>query len=782
MKKQLLLSLLLILTGHLLAIDAGMFVWKSHLAYGEVITVVDANDRVYGLAGNALFSVDKQTEEVTTYSKQDGMNGADIVQIAYDTPSKTLLVVYADGLVDFYKNGTFSALTDLQQKNLSKSKSANSIFIADGLAYLGMPFGIMVIDINKHLIKDTYYIGTDGSDINVLSIALSADSLFALSDNTLFTAALADNRMDYRNWNQTKILQKNSAYTSVAVWNNELFAVVDNQLLHRNNGQWEVISADRSYRGLRNSDGRLYVMAAQAGIYVLNDMYQVETLPSVYVAQDISIHNGAYWLATATDGIVLQTSSGTQTFHVDGPLVNIPYRLKIANQRLYVVPGQRWADENPKRDADIMIYDITNDTWQNISSYQVYLQLDSTYIFDLMNVAVDPFDPEHFYVTTFGTGLLECYGTKVLHQYGHTNSSLESAAPTSPMAHHYVRTDGALFDEMGNLWLLNVEKSNLVHVANPAQLQSAKETGIGNWYKMNVKTDEGTFIAITPGEMFIDNRNSHYKWIPNLRGKVGLILLDDNGTPQNSSDDVSVFHGSFTDQDGKVVKPEVIYAVAQDKEGTLWVALSTGVITIPSTVDFKHSDRCERIKIARNDGTNLADYLLETEQITSIAVDGANRKWFGTAASGVFLISADGQETIHHFTSDNSPLLSNDILSLAIEPITGKVFIGTGKGLMSYQSDAASPFEDYSSIYAYPNPIRPDYDGLITITGLMDETVVHIVDNAGNLVCETRSNGGLAVWDGKTADGRRVASGVYSVFCNEVSDNRHAVVKILVMH
>ena len=158
-----------------------------------------------------------------------------------------------------------------------------------------------------------------------------------------------------------------------------------------------------------------------------------------------------------------------------------------------------------------------------------------------------------------------------------------------------------------------------------------------------------------------------------------------------------------------------------------------------------------------------------------------NRKWIGTATSGLYLMSADGIETIEHFTVDNSPLLSDEVLSLAVHPQTGEVFIGTALGLMSYQSDATEPEENFSNAYAYPNPVRPDYQGIITITGLMDETVVYIIDSGANLVCKTRSNGGTAIWDGRNASGHRVAPGVYSVLCNTADGENHCVTKILII-
>ncbi len=760
---------------------AQMYSWRSHLAFGDSKHIEITPSQVYVQSGNAMYAVNRRSEQVTTYDKQNGLNGSSIATIAYSKENRCLVVLYEDGLIDFiYDNGSVISMTDLSIKDMTISKKANAATMDTSLLYVSMPFGIMVLDVAKRQVLDTYYIGVNGAETEIKNVALTEDSVYAVGDSVLYCISRTGNKMDYSRWTRTQLPEK-TYYQGLAVCHNQVLALINGVLNKREKGVWKPVSDQVLFSRMMACDDEVYLAGEGTGYYQYTDkgLLRFETSYPVY---DVYTGGAETWLALGGVGVMRLQNGESQLFHVDGPAVNIPYRLKIANQKLYMLQGGRWGDKYDRAPI-IMIYDIRQDSWHNIPMEQIGAQTGS-YIFDLMNVAVDPFNPERFYVTSYGTGLLECVGTNVVAHYNNLNSVLESAVPLSSIhTTSYVRIDGALFDAEGNLWLVNTERENTVHVANRVQLEQSSYTGYGQWYKMPIKLQNGEVITVkTPGEMFIDNRNPNWKWIPALRSGTGLILLDDNGTPQVASDDKSYYRTSFEDQDGNVVKPENIFAAVQDREGTLWVALEMGLITIPASVDFKTSNACERIKIARNDGTNLADYLLNTERINAIAVDGANRKWFGTAGSGLYLISADGQETIEHFTTDNSPLLSDEIVSLAIDPISGKVFIGTSKGLMSYQSDAASPFEDYSSAYAYPNPVRPDYNGVITITGLMDETAVHIVDNAGNLVCQTRSYGGTAVWDGKTADGRRVASGVYSVLCNEATDNKHAVVKILVMH
>lgn len=775
---------------------AQMYSWQSHLAYGQSKCLAVTPTDVFVQAGGALYSINRSSEQITTYSKQDGLNGASIAQLVYSEDNHCVMLIYDDGLIDFiYQDGSIVPMTDLAIKEMTTSKQANAVFMEKDTAFVAMPFGLMTINVAKRQIGETYYIGANGEEVNVTGVTLTKDSIFAIGSDVIYSVSRKDNMMDYSYWHRTQMpfstfcegigTYQDTAYLfvkrvlkSVAQDNAEQDSI--RYALQKNvNGVWKTLEDNQTFARMIAHDNCLYIAQSGQGYWQFtpSGLQYVATSDEVY---DIA-KSDYTWLAIGDKGVMQVKNNDSQRFFVDGPTVNIPYRLKIANQKVYVVPGGRWAEEM-HRSANIMIYDIQQDTWTNITSKEIEQGTGGFGISDLMNVAVDPLDADHFFVTSFGNGLLECQGDKISNYFTSLNSPLVSAVgPDDPFTLSYVRTDGAMFDEQGNLWLINCGVDNAIHIATPANIADAHKTGIGKWFNMSLKTTDGNGLVLhTPQEMFTDNRYSNWKWIPYARYTPGLVLMDDNKTPFISRDDKVVFRGSFKDQDGNVISVDAVYAAVQDKDGTLWIALGTGLITIPAKVDFRTSNACERIKIPRNDGTNLADYLLNTEKINAIAVDGANRKWIGTEASGLYLMSEDGLETIEHFTTENSPLLSNTILSIAIEPITGKVFIGTGKGLMSYQGDASTPFENYSSAYAYPNPVRPDYEGPITIAGLEDESIIHITDNAGNLVCETRSNGGTAIWDGKTADGRRVATGVYNVFCNAGGD--HTIVKILVMH
>ena len=289
----------------------------------------------------------------------------------------------------------------------------------------------------------------------------------------------------------------------------------------------------------------------------------------------------------------------------------------------------------------------------------------------------------------------------------------------------------------------------------------------------------------TLGKIIISNLNPNQKWIPSARHTPGIFIWDDKGTLTDQSDDENTFLSSFNDIDnvGSKITPTNFFCLEQDKNGVFWAGTDIGPLLFynPSRA-FDEDYTCSRVKIPRNDGTGLADYLLQNEKVKAIAIDGANRKWIGTETSGLYLMSENGQETIRHFTTSNSPLLSNNIMSLAINPISGEVFIGTNNGLISFQGDAAEGSNIYNNVYAYPNPVRENYNGIITITGLIAKTQVKITDLNGNLIYQTISNGSIATWNGKDVHGRKVNSGIYMAICANEDGTQSAITKIMVIN
>lgn len=764
--------------------------WRSYTAFTGIDEVVVLGDYVYALSSNALFSVNKKTDEIEYYTRLTGLSSVRIDHIAYNPVLNKMLITYQDGQLDIMdqKRNIYN-ISDLFVKQMNVSKQVNDICILQDMAYLAMSFGILAVDMRKMEIRDTYYIGTNSSEVNVKAITIKDNKLYAITTDKLYSADLSNNLSDYNYWH-IQALPATGEIQGMRAHNGKLYLVQNKQLSVLIDQNWKLLELKDNtisknpiaLRGICTTENHIYVLPEEAhGVLEVHDDFHTERTLLYGFVNDIKEENNLFWLGTGDEGLVRYKDNTAQaTYRPEGPNSNYSYRLRMVGDKLYMLPGGRWAVQYTRM-GEIMM--LQNGGWDNITNGEIVEQINNHPIYDVMDVAQDPNDSEHYFATTFGTGMLEMQGHKVIKHYMPNNSPLIAAASNNPAS--YTRTDGIMYDDKGNLWILNTGNSSTlygtIHVVSP----------MGKWTSFQIYDKQRKLIRLeTTGDMFMDQRDPTHKWIAVARNVTGLVLLQDNGTPDNPKDDQATFRSTWIDQNNNPIAPTYIYSTVQDRNNTIWVGTSSGLFIIPPTVDFTTSNKCERIIMPRNDGTQLGDYLLENEQINAITIDGANRIWIGTASSGLYLMDYTEDpndatytlETIAHFTTDNSLLPSNTILSLAIHKSTGEVFVGTGAGLVSYISDATEPKDDFSSLYAYPNPVHPNYQGHVTIVGTMENTEVRIVDASGNLVRKIKSTGGSAAWDCTNAQGARVASGVYTALCNTADGNGHGVVKILIMN
>ena len=382
---------------------------------------------------------------------------------------------------------------------------------------------------------------------------------------------------------------------------------------------------------------------------------------------------------------------------------------------------------------------------------------------------VDPSNTEHVFAGS-RNGLYEYLNGKFVKYYDHSNSPIE---PFDGVNKEYQLVTGTKFDQKGNLWVLN----------SSAPTTALMKYANGSFTKMNhselMKLNRGQLKNRSNGELskiIIDSKG--VMWLDNNNWVLPAIYQ------YNTDNDQIIAYENIVNQDGTRLNiQEGIRCVAEDLEHNIWVGSSVGPFMLESSEIEDGGSTFTQVKVPRNDGTNYADYLLTGIDISSIAIDGGNRKWIGTFNNGVYLISADNMTQIHHFTTDNSKLLSNTIMSIAINPTSGEVFFGTDKGLCSYISDATATNSEMTTdnVWAYPNPVEPGYAGPITITGLSLNADVKILTANGAIVNEGRSNGGTYVWDGCDQKGRRVASGMYMVATATSKGETGTVCKIAIV-
>lgn len=492
-----------------------------------------------------------------------------------------------------------------------------------------------------------------------------------------------------------------------------------------------------------------------------------------YTPTEYNPAGGLFWHSDGLKGLNGYTKEGNEYVHASGPIQpNSPvrdlfYRMHYVGNRLLVSGGINtpYAFFNS---ATAMIYE--DGEWSYLDNSPLS-ELDKRLEpYNTTHVVQDPTDDTHHFSSPYRTGLFEYYDGKLTKVYNSDNSPLRSILPDNHNYYNYTSATALNYDGEGNLWMANQETDTIVRVLTPE----------GKWHALYYPEIDGTptvydYLFSTSGINFlISNRVSG-------RGFFGFTT---NGTLNTTADDRHMRRTSITNEDGTQYIPDMFYCMAEDLDGQIWCGTNIGLFVIEDPTTFFNDDfTFLQIKIPRNDGSGLADYLLSGVDITCIAVDAANRKWIGTANSGIYLVSPDGQETIHHFTTDNSPIISDNIQCVVINPTTGEVMIGTEKGLCSYMGDTIEPESNlnYDSITAYPNPVGPDYAGVVNIDGLTDNAEVKICSSTGQLINSGRSNGGRFTWNLKTKQGRRVSSGVYNVIANTEDGKKAIVTRIVVI-
>ena len=525
------------------------------------------------------------------------------------------------------------------------------------------------------------------------------------------------------------------------------------------------------------ADGCIYAASQQQGMY-RGDMRDNLLDPSNwtrtggYTARNENKTNvydpstGYWWTKTDDGKLTYYTTDadGNRTYMTegaapDGPASNYFYRIYINHGTLYGVSGQWDQNLDAGRKGEVHVWD-----GQNWSEFEQPTQE------EIGHAYVDPlcldFDPTHEGHVMVGakSGMYEFQDGQFVKHYNYNNSGLQSPFNNT---YNYTIVSSMKYDTEGNLWLLNSLVDNSLKKFSKdgewTTFEHQELSGTGNYNQISL------FISKTNGLMWFVN--SYYE--------------NSNLYSYNKKTDELVTYGpEYTCQTGEIIKPIHIYCTTEDKEGNIWIGTTLGPLYLTSDAICSGSNIFTRHVVPRDDGTNLGDYLLEGVNIRTIAVDGGNRKWFGTDGNGVFLISSDNNTQIQHFTTENSPLVSNIVQDIALDGTSGLVYFATDKGLCSYMSDATEPSTEMTkdNVYAYPNPVRSDYTGPITIVGLTYDADVKITTANGTLVAEGRSTGGTFQWDGCDSGGKRVASGVYMVQTATSSGDKGTVCKIAIVN
>lgn len=744
--------------------------WTIYSSYYEANKVVGLNNYVFVLCDGRLYSYDKDDTSVETYDKAHLLNGNNIYDILPCKETNELVIVYEDGNIDLMNtHGYVYNMPELQLKTL-EDKTINDVLLNGTSLYISTNSGIVVFDVKARVVRDYLNLGH-----RVNSVAVDEGILYAVCNNYVCYGDLSKNLLDKNNWTGfesndfDKIINFNGHFYCYTKY--ELYDITDKQQFTYNKLVWLNIIHDWNIIG-----DKLFIFTKEDKTLCIDKVGQLTSYdPKKGISYLLADSGDKYWATSFENGLCKATLSGSE-FSITsvvppfGPRRNYAYKINMLSDRMLLTGG---AFVYPEVQRKGTIMQLKDGKWSSFDEDgPISRAIDGMY-YNVTDVVQDPNKPEHFYASAACVGLLEFNDGKFKELYNQKNSPLASILPDDPYADYYVRVTGLSYDKDGNLWMLNNQSETIVRV-----LQKD-----GKWTSFYF--DE---IAEYPtfDQVLIDQRG--WAWINSRRStsqhNAGVLIFNNNGTLNKETDDKHRFISTIRNQDGIVYTPVLVNCITEDRDGSIWIGTDVGPFMTknPETV-FNSDFNFNQVKVPRNDGTNYADYLLNGVQITCIAYDGGNRKWFGTANNGVYLTSADGTEIIEHFTSDNSPLISDQIFSISIDGHTGEVFIATYEGLVSYRGSSTEPeLElDENNVRVYPNPVRPDYDGPVVITGLVESTDVKIVNAAGYLVNQGTSVGGEYTWNARTSDGKRLPSGVYYVLAADKNGNNGVAAKFLMV-
>ncbi len=747
----------------------GIGQWKDYLSYKSGISVTEGGGKVYCATKSGIFLFDKTDNSIDRLSKVNGLSDVEATVLNYNNYCNKLLIAYKNSNIDIIDNqGAIVNLADIKRKAILGNKSINSIYFINQYAYLSCGFGIVVIDMNKVEVSDTYYIGPNGTPLNVRGITSDGTYFYVATDLGIYTALQNNpNLANFTAWSVMSGLPV-GIYNTITEFNGKIYTNFSQFLTDGtynkdtayvyNNVSWSYFIPPNGFtiNSLKNNNNKL-VMTQTGAVSTFDSNLVVKEYIADYFSDvartnDAMVDNSnSIWIADSKFGLVgWRPGMGIFSYFPNGPSSANVVAMCVQDDNLAIAPGGGGTGFFVD---GIYLYNGTD--WTNPrGNFPSIVNLDT--IFNINNVLVDINDSKKVYAATGLSGVIEFYNGVPVKIYNQSNSSLQAVNYTG---YKPIWTSGLAMDAQNNLWIANSG------VPSSVSVKKADDS----WQALNFSPILGNNPNL--GQIMVDKTDQ--KWVI-LPGAGGIMVYNGGTSAPNTTNTKKL---STATGNGSLPSTNV-FCLAEDLNGEVWVGTDKGIAVFytPSSIFSGENFDAQQILVEQDGHVQI---LLETELIQSIAVDDANRKWIATANSGVFLMSADGTKQIFHFDESNSPLFSNGVKSIVVNHKTGEVFFGTNKGVIAFRGTSTQGLEYYTDVYSFPNPVKHNYEGPIAIKGLINNSTLKITDISGTLVYETKSEGGQAIWYGKNFKGERVGTGVYLVFCSNEDGSQKTVTKIL---
>ena len=719
--------------------------WRTHFSYNNVVAIANSDDRIFAATDNAIFYVEQDENSINFINKNTGLSDVGIGALAYDQDNNRLVIAYQNGNIDFWSDGVITNIKTVKDSEIAGSKRLRDVQVFQNKLYISGDLGIVVFDQSRNEISETYRnLGPNGESLTIYQTAFTNDSIFAVSESGILSASLAEsiNRQDFNNWSRTLT---GLPFQQITQFDGNIFASSDTDLFTYQTNEWMF---DKNFPSpiqtlqLINQE-ILYILTSDA-LWVQGDPLGLRTLYSAQINEGLNkslLVPGGVFIGSSNQGL-LQFN----TFNVppNSVLPAGPTSDSVSKPVAYE-NNVHWISAS----GSISSFSLENQVWTS----QRTRDLDGNRIQNLTDIdfglVSDPnIDAPIF--SSFEKGLF--FGGDNLN--GSINV-IEDFSNTSPLA----RLNGSYNvssiapESSGQLWITTTDFTNSLHSWTVAT---------DEWESYGLSNFSGRFVS----DIFIAPNGNKWLSIDPDRGG-GIVVFDETTLRER----YLITNGGQGGLPGSEVT-----SMAIDDDQFLWVGTNAGIAFFPNpSIILENQSLTANVPIFEN------RLLLRDEFITQIVIDPANRKWFGTRNNGLWLFSETGEELVYHFTTENSPLPSNNIISLYLDPPSGEVFIGTENGMVSFRSDATEGTDQHVNVKIYPNPVNPSFQGEIVINGLANNALLKVTDVSGKLVREVRANGSTALWNARDIQNRRVSSGVYLVFSSSADGMETFVGKIVVI-
>ena len=755
--------------------------WNTYFSYNLISSIDNGESVIYFASYNSIFSYDTSSNQIEKFDTLNELSGDEISAFYYSEINNNIVIGYSSGflqIIDLNSNSIINIYDILNKPTIPPNKKTiNDFFQSGDQLLISTGYGVSIYNLNGYEFGDTYYIGDFATQINVTSTVIHENFIYASSpDLGILRANINSNLIDFNNWQTIYFGDIQELFYD----GENIFFYTDNSIMRINDEEiTSILTLENQIININSSDSKFIIITVEKCL-IYNDqltqlVYEIDSETYSSGFNEGIIKDNYIYIATNEKGVlIINNNSGDFSYlKPDGPLENDIFSVETLNNKTWVSYGNytEYFNPYPLKFSGLSNYDENLNSWFNISKDSI-----PESAVNLNNISINPFNNDNVFISSFEGGILEIEDLNIIEFYDNNNSGLESLSINDPL-YESVRISDLEFDQNGVLWILNSRIDSPLKSFN-------LDNNSWNSYDFTEIINDGFQDELGFNDIEVDDYGN--KWIAGLRS--GLIgFNNESGTNQLRK----VFS-----QDQSNMPSSYVKSIAVDNNNHLWIGTIQGLRVLYNTSNFFDTSVVTTQQIViLEDG--IPRELLEQQYISDIEVDGANNKWVATIGSGVFYFSPNGQQTIHHFTKENSPLPSNNINDISINYSNGKVYFATDNGLVSYNTGSTSSSENFSNTYVYPNPVRPEFNTefeKVKITGLTQNVNIKITDIEGNLVAEAQSNinsryrnfnleidGGTAFWNGKNLRNRLVSSGVYIIMLSDLDSYETKVLKLMIV-